>query len=129
VVPLHKKGDINNHENYRRISLLNTGYKIYASIIKNKLTKFYENLIGEEQNGFHKGRSYSDGYFSLKLIIEKHKEFNIKTHLAFIDFKKAFDKVNRNKLMEILKADNIPNQLAAIYNIYKNNLIAKKNGI
>jgi hypothetical protein len=55
VVPLHKKGDIKNHENYRGIGLLNTGYKIYASIIKNKLTKFYENLIGEEQNGFRKG--------------------------------------------------------------------------
>jgi hypothetical protein len=65
-------------------------------------------------------RSCSDGYFSLKLITEKHREFNIETHLAFIDFKKAFDKLNRNKLMEILKADNIPNQLiAAIYNIYK----------
>jgi hypothetical protein len=106
---------------------LNTGYKIDASIIKNKLTKFYENLIGEEQNGFRKGRSRGDGYFSLKLIIVKHREFNIETHLAFIDFKNAFDKVNRNKLMEILKADNIPNQLiAAIYNIYKNNLIAIK---
>jgi hypothetical protein len=44
-----------------------------------------------------------------------------------MDFKKTFDKVNRNKLMEILKADNLPNQLiAAIYNIYKNNLIAIK---
>jgi hypothetical protein len=52
---------------------LNTGCKIYASIIKNKLTKFYENLIGEEQNGFRKRRSCSDGYFSLKLIIEKHR--------------------------------------------------------
>jgi hypothetical protein len=82
-------------------------------------------LIGEEQNGFRKGRSWSDGYFSLKLIIEKHREFNIETHLAFVDFKKTFHKVNRKKLMEILKADNIPNQLiASIYNIYKNNLIA-----
>jgi hypothetical protein len=104
-----------------------TPFFIYTSIIKNKLTKFYENLIGEEQNGFCKGQSCGDGYFSLKLIIEKHRQFNIKTHLAFIDFKKAFDKVNRNKLMKILKANNIPNQLiVAIYNIYKNNLIAIK---
>jgi hypothetical protein len=73
MVQLHKKGDIKNHENYREISLLNTGYKIYASIMKNKLTKCYENLIGEEQNGFRKGQSCSDGYFSLKLIIEKQR--------------------------------------------------------
>jgi TusA-related sulfurtransferase len=45
--------------------------------------------------------------------------------LAFIDYKKAFDKVNRHKLIEILTEDNIPNQLiTAIYEIYKHNLIA-----
>jgi TusA-related sulfurtransferase len=45
--------------------------------------------------------------------------------LAFIDYKKAFDKVNRNKLIEILTEDNITNQLImAIYEIYKHNLIA-----
>jgi TusA-related sulfurtransferase len=50
---------------------------------------------------------------------------NIETHLAFIDYKKAFDKVNRHKLIEILTDDNIPNQLImAIYEIYKHNLIA-----
>jgi hypothetical protein len=61
----------------------------------------------------------------LKIIIEKHREFNIETHLAFIDYKKAFDNVNRNKLIEILTEDNIPNQLiTAIYEIYKRNLLA-----
>jgi hypothetical protein len=61
----------------------------------------------------------------LKIIIQKHREFNIETHLAFIDYKKAFDKVNRHKLIEILTEDNIPNQLiTAIYEIYKRNLIA-----
>jgi TusA-related sulfurtransferase len=45
--------------------------------------------------------------------------------LAFIEYKKAFDKVNRNKLIEILTEDNIPNRLImAIYEIYKRNLIA-----
>jgi hypothetical protein len=34
VIPIHKKGDINKQENYRGISLLNSGYEIYASIIK-----------------------------------------------------------------------------------------------
>jgi aromatic ring-opening dioxygenase LigB subunit len=66
-----------------------------------------------------------DGYFTLKIIIEKHREFNIESHLAFINYKEAFDKVNRNKLIEIITEDNIPNELImAIYEIYKRNLIA-----
>jgi hypothetical protein len=55
----------------------------------------------------------------------KHREFSIETHLAYIDYKKAFDKVNRHKLIEILIEDNIPNQLiTAICEIYKCSLIA-----
>jgi hypothetical protein len=51
-VLLHKKGDIKKCENYRGISLLNSGYKIYANIIKNKLYEYYKGKLGEKQNGF-----------------------------------------------------------------------------
>lgn len=109
----------------RGISLLNAGYKIYSKIIKNELNDFYEEKLGEEQNGFRRGRSCADGYFTLKLLIEKHKEYNIETHLAFIDYIKAVDNVNRNKLFDILKSDDTPNTLLrAIDNIYSNNQIA-----
>jgi hypothetical protein len=98
---------------------------IYIYAICTITTEHYNDKIGEEQNGFQKGRSCCDGYFPLKIIIEKHREFNIENHLAFTDYKKAFDKVNRNKLIEILTEDNIPNQpITAIYEIYKRNLIA-----
>jgi hypothetical protein len=109
------------------ISLLNSGYKIYANIIKNKLYEYYKGKLGEEHNGFQRGRSCSDSYFSLKLITEKHREFNIKTHLASTDFEKAFDDVNRNTLLDVLAADNIPDQtIHAIYNIHSNNKISIK---
>ncbi|KAJ4428526.1 hypothetical protein ANN_24570 [Periplaneta americana] len=55
----------------------------------------FQTLGIEEQNSFRKGRSCCDGYFTMQILIEKHREFNIETHLAFIDFRKAFDKVNR----------------------------------
>ena len=53
---------------------------------------YYEKILGEEQNGFRKGRSCCDGYFTMKLLIQKHREFNVETQIAFIDFQKAFDK-------------------------------------
>lgn len=120
-----KLKDLKITDNYRGISLLNAGYKIYANILKNKLNKHYDNIISEEQNGFRRGRSCCDGYFALKLLVEKHREFNLETHMAFIDFKKAFDKVNRNKLLQILADDQVPQQIIQnIYNIYKTTIIA-----
>jgi len=52
VVAIHKSGDRNNPDNYRGISLLNTGYKIYSKVIAKKLTSITEVLLLEEQNGF-----------------------------------------------------------------------------
>ena len=89
VIPIHKKGDRNNPDNYRGISLLNTGYKIYSKIIAKRLTAIAEVLLLEEQNGFRKGRSCMDCIFSASQIIEKHRELNIPTYIAFIDFKKS----------------------------------------
>jgi len=68
-----KKGDRNNPDNYRGISLLNIGYKIYSKIIAKRLTAIAGVLILEEQNGFRKGRSCVDCLFSTSQIIEKHK--------------------------------------------------------
>ena len=56
-----------------------------------------ESLIGEEQNRFRTGRSTIDNVFTFQQIFEKIREFNFQTHVAFIDFEKAFDRVNRNK--------------------------------
>ena len=42
VIPIHKKGDRNNPDNYRGINLLNTGYKIYSKIIARRLTAIAE---------------------------------------------------------------------------------------
>jgi hypothetical protein len=56
------------------------------------LTKYLNDTIKEEQNGFHRGRSGCDGYITLKLT-DEHKEFNIETHLAYMEYKKAFARV------------------------------------
>jgi hypothetical protein len=61
----------------------------------------------------------------LKLLIENNREYNIETHLAFVDIRKAFDTVDRIKLMDIIKNDGVSNQLVtAIFNIYTDNYTA-----
>jgi len=109
-----QKGDRNNPNKYRGISLLNTGYKIYSKIIAKRLTAITEVLLLEEHNGFRRGRSCMDCLFSASQIIEKHRECNIPIYIAFIDFKKAFDSVDRDKLWTIVLSKGIPTHLITI---------------
>jgi hypothetical protein len=53
-ITIHMKRDLKNCINHTGISLLNSRYKRYANILKDKLYTHYENIIGEEQNGFRK---------------------------------------------------------------------------
>jgi hypothetical protein len=59
----------------------------------------------------------------MKILIEKHREFNMETHIAFVDF----DRINRKELLRILASDQVPQQtIKNIYNLYKTNLISLK---
>ena len=92
---------------------------------------FLPHPVLEEQNGFRKGRSCLDCIFSASQIIEKHREFNIPTYIAFIDFKKAFDSVDRDKykLWTIMLNKGIPTHLIAIIQkIYVENIIRDNAG-
>ena len=88
--------------NYRGISILNGGHKIYAKIIAQEFKTISETILIEEQNGSRIGRSYIDNVFIIKQTIEKRREFNLETHMAFLDLEKAFDRVNRKQLWQIL---------------------------
>ena len=75
------------------ISILNTCYTTYSRILNMKLQNYSEFFMTETQNGFRKGRSCTDPTFCLKLLTEKRREFNLETHLLFIDYEKAFDNI------------------------------------
>ena len=65
-------------------------------------------------------RTTTDGIFSLKQVIEKRVEFNLETHLAFIDLVKAFDNVSRQILWQIMKRRGYPQHLIGVLeSIYK----------
>jgi hypothetical protein len=65
-----------------------------------------------------------DCIFSVSQIIEEHREFNIPTYIAFFDFKKAFDSVDRDKLWTIMSSKGIRTHLiTAIQKTYMENII------
>jgi hypothetical protein len=77
------------------MSLLCTGYKLFTTVLKNKLETYAEELIGAYQAGFRKGKSTIDQLFTVRLILEKFWEYKIDVHQMFVDFKQAYDKINR----------------------------------
>jgi hypothetical protein len=81
-------------------------------------------MLLEEQKGFRRNRSCTDGVFSEALLIGKHREYNIPTYIAFIDYKKAFDTISRTKLWKVLNSKGIPQHLIkAIQIVYVNTKI------
>ena len=73
------------------------------------------------QNGFREGRSTVTQILALRRIIEEVKKNNMEAVLCFIDFKKAFDSINRSTMMKILKAYDVPPNIhQAIGSMYTN---------
>jgi hypothetical protein len=80
-----------------------------------------ETVLNEEQCGFLKRRSCVDAIFILKQILQKRREYNLPTFLFFLDNNKAYDRVDRIKLWEILETYKIPkNLINAIKSLYIN---------
>lgn len=123
LLPIHKKGDTKVCSNYRGITLLSTALKTYERILEKRLTEIVESTLGETQSGFRKGRSIQDHIFTVKQIIDKTLLSNTQAYFAFVDLEKAFDKVNRRKLWEILKKRRVSEQLIeTIKSVYAENL-------
>ena len=95
IVPIHKKGDKTDCNNYRGISLLPTAYKILSYILLSRLTPYAKEIIGEHQCVFRRNRSTIDHIFCIRQILEKKWECNDVVHQLLIDFKKAYDSVRR----------------------------------
>jgi hypothetical protein len=89
IVPVHKKGNKTDCNNYHGISLLSSSYKILANILS-RLGPYIDEIIGDHQCGFRHNRSTTDQIFCIRHILEKKWECNETVHQLFIDFKKTY---------------------------------------
>lgn len=111
ICTIHKKGDKLDCRNYRGITLLNVAFKIFSNILFRRLLPYVTNIIGKYQCGFMDGKSTTDQLHSVRQILEKTKEYGIDTYHLFVDFKAAYDCINRKKLFEAMSEFGIPPKL------------------
>ena len=107
----------------RCITILCCIAKVYSSILNSRIKKYLEDneLLVEEQNGFRSSRSCIDHIFVLVTMLRNRKEVGKETFLAFIDYKKAFDSVERNCLFYKLAKIGIKGRMyQAISSLYSN---------
>ena len=104
--PIFKKGEKDDTDNYRGLAIGSAFAKLFSQILLKRLTSYIEekNLLSPNQGGFIKGKSTSDHIFLLQTVIEKVvNKGKRQLFAAFIDFKKAYDTVDRDLLLDRLK--------------------------
>ena len=110
-IPLHKKNDRLDCNNYRGICLLPVCYKAYTRILCQRLLPFYLNIIGQYQSGFIPEKSTIDNIFIIRQINEKYREYGKTAWHIYVDYKQAYDSVHRSSLWNILRSFSIPEKL------------------
>ena len=104
VVLIYKSGDARCLENYRPISILNVDYRIFSSIIFNKLQSIRHEILDNVLNTYDKNRNLIDNVINIDLNI-KHM---LKKYYLVSDISKAFDSVDHEYMFDCLKNANIP---------------------
>jgi hypothetical protein len=125
IVPIYKKGDKTDCNNYRGMSLLSTAYKILSNILLARLTPYVNEIIWDHQCGFRCNRSTTDQIFYIRQILDKKWEYNGTVHQLFIDFKKAYDSIKREVLYNILLESGIPKKLVRLIKMCLNETYSK----
>lgn len=123
IVPIYKKGDKKDSNNYRPITVMNALAKLYSIILTNRITKIVHkyNLIKEEQAGFMQHKNCIQQVSVLHEICARRMRLGKDTTLLFVDFSKAYDSVNHRVLFKKLGHYGIRgNLLTNIMGMYKN---------
>ena len=115
------KGSKTDSDNYRGIAILSCLGKLFTSILEKRLSYFLDhfNINSPEQAGFKSGFSAEDHMHALKILIDLFLFNNKRLYMCFVDYKKAFDNVNRIQLWQKMIDYNINGKIFnVVHNMY-----------
>ena len=113
-IPIPKKGNAKEFSNDHTIALFSHASKVMLKILQGRLQQYMNREHPDVQAGFRKGRGTGDQIAKICWIIEKAREFQKNIYFCFIDYAKAFDCMDHNKLWKILQEMGIPAHLTCL---------------
>ena len=111
-------GNAKECSNYLTIALISHAGRVMLKILQARLQQYVNCELPDVPAHFRKGRGTRDQIANIHLIIENAREFQKNIYFCFIDYAKAFDSVDHNKLWKILKEMGIPDHLTGLRNLY-----------
>ena len=118
-IPIPRKVNAKECSNYSTIALISLANKVMLKILQARLQQYVNRELPDVQAGFRKGRGIRDQIANIRWIIAKAREFQRNSYFCFIDYTKAFDSVDHNKLWKILKEIGLPDHLTCLLrNLY-----------
>ena len=103
VVTFPKKPNTKRCEEHRTISLISHASKIPLKTMYERIYAKVDDFIKKDQFGFRRKIGTREAITTLRVIYEKMIEFGQNLYICFVDYEKAFDRINWQKLMECLK--------------------------
>ena len=114
-----KKGNAKECSNHCTIALISHTSKLMLKILQASLQQYMNRELPDVQAGFREGRGTRDQIANVHWIIEKAREFQKNIYFCFLDFTKAFDCMDYNRLWEILKEMGMTDNLTCLLrNLY-----------
>jgi sorting nexin-29 len=103
LIALKKKPKATKCSDHSTLSIIAHAAKIVARILRRRIERKTEDVLGEDQFGFRRGKGTSDAIGMLRIISERTLIIDEELCACFIDWQEAFDRVKWTKLMQILK--------------------------
>lgn len=105
IIPVYKKGDKEDHNNYRPIAILPAISKIFESLVRTRIVSFLEknSLLSDKQHGFRKNRSTTSALVQMMEFFVEALDNSEEAVLTCMDLSKAFDCVSHSKLLSKLE--------------------------
>lgn len=119
--PLFKSGDKQVGENYRIIAIQDNLAKLWEACMSSYISFHFKSLVAPEQHGFVKGRSTATNLASITQYIANTLEHRSQVDVIYLDFSKAFDRMNHSLLLSRLRGIGLSENLVALIRSYLDN--------